>query len=156
MKKIYASDENIRFKTTKLSPLRTKSDIDAVLAFHGITKVAWIFDPDMNNIQVSFELSERFKEQNLDAVIKLTPPLIWSKGKSGSSDVINWRVSMRILHWYIKENLEMAYAMQSTRIQAFLPYIQIDKTNTVKDVLLSNLSMLKALPNHEETKVIDL
>jgi len=44
----------------------------------------------------------------------------------------------------------MSYAMQSQKAVAFLPYIQTSEKETVKDVLLPRLSLLKALP--EPTK----
>ena len=54
-------------------------------------------------------------------------PIIWDKAVNRSPDPkrmveqVNLKVSMRALFWYIKANLENSYAMQSSRVAAFLP-----------------------------------
>lgn len=146
-KKLYVGDPDIPYITTKIPPLRTKVDIDGILARWGITKVAWEFDLEGNSVKLQFELPpEKFQGKTINPLIRLEPPRIWDKQTKRSVESINWRVSLRILHWYIKDTLAMAYAMQSQKAVAFLPHIAIGKEETVKDVLIPSLSTLKALP----------
>jgi len=156
-KKLYSDDRDIPYSTTKIPPIKTRSDIDAILAKWGITKVMWEFDIENNKVQLAFELPyEKFGESTINPVIKLEPPRIWNKKKRNKLETINWQISMRILHWYIKDSLAMSYAMQSQKAVAFLPYIQTSATETVKDVLLPRLSLLKALPDPNKNKIIEV
>ena len=148
--KLYTDDRNLSYTSTKLKPMDTKHDIDAILARWGITKIAWEFNLEENRVVLQFELSEKFQDQAMTRVVRLEPPRIWDRRKKGRPEEVNWAVSMRILHWYVKDTLAMAYAMQSDRILAFLPHIQVDEEHTVKDVILPELSNLKALPSREE------
>lgn len=151
-KKIFTDDRDIPYSTTKIPPLKTKADIDGILAKWGITKVAWEFDLDNNKVSVHFELPyEKFGNVELNPIVHLEPPRIWNKRKRNSAESINWQVSMRILHWYVKDTLAMSYAMQSQKSVAFLPYIQTpDGKQTVKDIILPRLNLLKALPEEIE------
>jgi hypothetical protein len=153
-KKLYVDDRDIPYSTTKISPINTKSDIDAILAKWGVTKVAWEFDLPNNHVAIHFQLPlEKFQDINMNPIVHLEPPRIWNKRTRQHGESINWQVSMRILHWFIKDTLAMSYAMQSQKVVAFLPHIQTDENTTVKDVILPKLSLLKALPS--DTKVID-
>lgn len=145
-KKLYASDPDIPYRTTKIPPLRTKADIDGILARWGITKVAWEFDLDRGIVKLHFELPpEKFQDQTISPVVRLEPPRIWNKRSRTKAESVNWQVSMRIFHWFIKDTLAMTYAMQSQKAVAFLPHIQTSEDATVKDVVLSRLQQLKAL-----------
>ena len=149
MTKLYVDDKGIHYRTTKVKPLKTKHDIDDILHKYGITDIAWKFDLDNNKVELSFQFSERFQEHELMPIVRLKPPTIWNR-----DDTINWRVSLRVLHWYIKTNLEMVYSMQSGRILAFLPYIVVDPESTVKDVVvprLGDLQTFKRLPPPSES-----
>lgn len=152
--KLYVTDTDIPYTTTKIDPQKTKAEIDGILARWGIKKIAWIYDPDGNQVELHFELPyEKFGDANTPLVVRLEPPRIWNKRTRKHEESVNWRVSMRILHWFIKDSLAMAYAMQSQKAVAFLPHIQTDTEHTVKDVVLPKLSLLKALP--EDAKVLD-
>ena len=145
-KKLYTNDKNVPYTTTKISPIKSNSDIDAVLSKWGITKIAWEFDIEHNKVLIHFELPrETFSDMTMNPIIRLEPPRIWNKPKRGKPEEINWQVSMRILHWFIKTTLEMSYAMQSQKVVAFLPHIQSGE-KTVKDIIIPRLSLLKALP----------
>jgi len=156
--KLYTDDRNVPFKDTKLKSLETKSDIDAILAKWGIKKVFWNWDPDNNQVSVAFELPyEKFGGADINPVVRLEPPRIWNKRTRGKKlESVNWRVSMRILHWYIKENLAMSYAMQSQKAVAFLPYIQTPSGRVVKDEILPKLKLLKALPEEIPESEIEI
>jgi len=155
--KLYANDPDIPYTTTKIPPLRTKADIDGILARWGITKVAWEFDLERNIVRLQFELPpEKFQGKTIHPVVRLEPPRIWNKQTRRAPESVNWRISLRILHWFIKDTLAMAYAMQSQKAVAFLPHISTGREATVKDVVLPRLHNLKALPESEQPgNVID-
>jgi hypothetical protein len=154
MTKLYANDPDIPYRTTKIkNPMRTKADIDGILARWGITKVAWDFDLDSNHVELRFQLNEKFHGRTIEPVIKLEPPRIWNKRKKKQEESVNWAVSLRVLFWYIKNTLAMTYAMQSQIAVAFLPHIRIvpetGPETTVKDIVipkLNEIKNLKALP----------
>lgn len=155
-KKIYVDDRDVPFKRTKIQPQNTKADIDGILARWGITKVAWQFDPEHNLVKLHFELPyEKFGEADINPIIRLEPPRIWNKRNRKRAESINWQVSMRILHWFIKETLAMSYAMQSQKAVAFLPYIETGEGQTVKDMILPRLNLLKALPDKTDEDAIE-
>ena len=79
--KIRSDDTNLPYKTTKISPLDSKRDIDGILARWGIKKVAWIWDMEGGHVSVSFELNENFRGLEVNTVIRLEPPTIWKKKK---------------------------------------------------------------------------
>lgn len=157
MKKLYMGDRDVPYQGTTIGPLKTKSDIDGVLARWGITKYGWEYNPEKNLVKIMFELPlEKFGDTELAPVVVLEPPRIWNKRTRGKrEESINWKVSMRILHWFIKTTLEMSYAMQSQKVVAFLPHIKADDDRTVKDILIPRISILKSLPEHllEEPEV---
>ena len=159
--KIYADDANLPYKSTIKKPIDSKRDIDAILARYGITKVMWEWNLPDNDIQLGFQLSEDFKDIHINPLIRMSPPIIWKKQRRNRPDEIDWRLSMRIFHWYIKNQLSMTYAMQSEKILAFLPYVAINEKETLKDVVIPHLEELKqfkALPipvKPEKEKVIE-
>lgn len=156
-KKLYTNDKNVPYTTTKISPIKSKSDIDEILSKWGITKIAWEFDLEHNKVFIHFELPrETFSDLDMNPVVRLEPPRIWDKRTRNKAEQINWQVSMRILHWFIKTTLEMSYAMQSQKVVAFLPHIQSGE-KTVKDIILPRLNLLKALPEEipdDEVEII--
>lgn len=151
--KIYSDDASLPYRSTKLKAVDSKRDIDEILAKYGITKIAWIWDLNENHVELSFELSERFQETDINAVVRIKPPTIWCKRRRGRADEIDWKLSLRIFHWYIKNQLAMTYAMQSEKVLAFLPFIVITKDKTVADIViprLEDIKQFKALPEKSE------
>lgn len=147
--KIYATDTNLPFRSTKKRPIDTKRDIDGDLARWGIFQVGWTWDLEHNNVEIVFQLPrEKFKELTINPVVKLTPPIIWKhKAKrSKKPDEVDWRMSMRLLYWWLHSQLAMVYANQSSKAVAFLPYIQVSEKENVADLVIPRLSLLKALP----------
>lgn len=156
MKKIYSDDRDVPFKGTKINPQNTKADIDGILARWGIKKVAWNFDLEHNVCTLHFELPyEKFGETTLNPVISLEPPRIWNKRYRSRPEGVNWKISLRILHWFIKETLAMSYAMQSQKAVAFLAYVETDTGKTLKDIILPKINLLKALPENVDDNVIE-
>ena len=144
--KIYADDRVVPYKSTKINPLGTKADIDGLLARWGITHVAWIWDPGNNNVTLQFQINETINGVLVNPVIRLEPPRIWNKGTRNKKEEINWSVSMRVLHWYLKSQLEMAHLAQYDRTTMFLPYIQTRDEKTLREVILPRLEQLRELP----------
>lgn len=151
--KLYVDDKGIHYHTTRVNPNKTKRDIDEVLAKYGIFDIAWKFDLNNNNVVVSFQFSEQFRGHELMPIVRLKPPTIWNKKTRDKPESINMQVSLRVLFWYIKTSLEMAYAMQSERILAFLPHVVVNEEETVKDVVvprIADLETFKKLPPPQE------
>lgn len=156
--KLYTRDREVPYKSTTIKAISSKHDIDGILAKCGIKKVAWNWDPENNDVFVSFQLEEEIDGRMIAPVIKLEPPRIWTKGSRKKKESINWNVSMRVMFWYIKTHLEMTYLMQSTKTQEFLPFINIpseDGDKQLKDVLIPDLHLLKALPEKTIKELIN-
>lgn len=162
IEKIYANDSKIRYKSTKKTAMDSRRDIDAELSRWGIKKVMWTWDIEGNEVELVFQFSELFKDQRVSPVVRLKPPVIWKKPVRGKPEEIDWRVSMRIFHWYIQNQFQMIYAMQSSRTLAFLPHIVVSDEETVGDVIVPHLDdikrLAKALPEKkvDASKVIDV
>jgi len=151
--KLYVGNKGVHYSTTQVNVHKTKRDIDEILHKYGITDTAWKFDLDNNKVWVSFQFSEQFQGQQLMPIIRLKPPTIWNKATRDKPESINMQVSLRVLFWFIKTSLEMAYSMQSTRIVAFLPYVVVNDEDTLKDVVvprLEDLETFKKLPAPQE------
>jgi hypothetical protein len=158
--KLYTNDRLVPYKTTRiLNPLSTKSEIDGLLARYGIKKSAWEWDLENSRVSLQFQISEVIHDRSVEPVVKIEPPTIWNKGGRSKKESINWAVSMRIMFWFLKSHLEMAYLMQSSKTQEFLPFILNPETGkTLKDILIPRLDeirQLEALPEMpaEETRV---
>jgi len=59
---------------------------------------------------------------------------------------------MRIFMWFIKNSLAMTYAMQSEKTIAFLPYIVVNKEETLKDIVIPRLDELKHFYKNAEAQ----
>ena len=59
---------------------------------------------------------------------------------------------MRTMFWYIKSQLENSYAMQSSRVAAFLPDIVTPSGKRYFDTMKQRLNQFQALPEHQETQ----
>jgi len=136
----------VPYKGTTIEPATTKAEIDGLLARWGVKKSGWEWDIPSNKVAVTFELPPEFGMQQ---VIRLEPPRIWKKGYR-KPDVVDWRISMRVLFWFLQKNLENAYLMGFDKTTVFLPYILgIDGKTMLKDVVIPRLdkvSELVALP----------
>jgi len=161
MLKIFSDNKHLPYKTSTIKPEKSKADIDQTLSIYGITKVMWVWDLPRNKVELCFELSEVFQDHTVNPLVRMKPPTIWKKHRY-EADEIDWRLSMRIFHWYIKNQLAMTYAMQSSPIIAFLPFIAVNETQDIKDVVLPRLEEIKnwqALehkkPREKTGKIID-
>ena len=143
--KVYSNDDLLRFKDTEIPPLRTKQDIDGILAAWGVKETAWHFDPKFvdTEIWVGFKIEEDVDGVPVTVPVKITCPIIWDpanpRGRTHKIEAINWRISMRIMYHYIYNALNLAYAMQSQRFIAFLPYVRTGEKTIFRDRILQGV-----------------
>lgn len=167
MGKIYTDDPLVHYKSSSISPERTKVEIDMILAQWGIKDTHWHWDPAHNEVYVQIKMEEKMPNLELPVVatVKVECPTIWDKesprARPPRSEKVNWRVSMRALHWFLKTHLEMAYVMKSDKIRAFLSYVKVSEDKELGDLViprLQSLQELEALPIIEkrDRKVIDV
>jgi hypothetical protein len=149
--KIYTDDPLLEYKTTRLNALYTKSEIDGIFAKYGIKDVFWHWNPDQNDVYVMFKIEEDIEGVHNVLSVKVEAYPIWDKRTRNKAEQINWNVTMRQMHWFIKTHLQAAYVRQTSKAVAFLPYIlNVDGTKVLHEVILPHLaeleSSLKALP----------
>lgn len=157
-KRIYVNDPNfnVPYKKTRKSPSQSRMDINGILAKWDVKDVWWRWNLKENDIYVRFQIIEEIDNKLVAPIILIRPPLIWNKGSSRSKhkkDTINWKISMRIMHWYIKSLLEIAYLSQSGKTVAFLSYVTVPQLGdkTIKDIIIANFDDLpKALQFKED------
>lgn len=161
--KIYSGDPLVHYATTELSSERTKAQIDGILAEYQVKDVLWHYDIP-REAYVIFKIEETINERPVKVGVKVVCPAIWDRERPRARpprlEEINWKVSMRAMYWFIKTHLETAYAMQSGKAVAFLPFIQSSNPEkTLKDYILPRLSEYTALEakiaQTENNKIVD-
>jgi len=159
MKRIYSDDPLVHYKNSTVNPERTKAEVDMILAQWSVKDTHWHWDPEHNEVYVQFKIEETMKDLPVLAVIKVVCPTVWDKASPRSrpprNEQINWRVSMRAMHWFIKTHLEMAYVMQSEKIRAFLSHVKITEDQELGDLVVPRLGQIQelaALPLIEKTE----
>ena len=161
--KIYSDDPNLPYKTTKLKALYTKSEIDGLFAKWGVKDTFWRWDPEKNDVFVRFKIFEEIDGKFVEVFAKVEAPAIWDRKTRSKGECVNWDISLRVMFWFIKSHLEVAYLLQSPKTAAFLPYVTIGaSSHTLKDNLLSTLNEVKQLaalelkPDRDESRIIDV
>ena len=125
--KIYTDDPLIHYKDTTINPERTMDEISAILREYDAIDIHWHYKPEANDIYVQFGIEEVIDDVHVKVAAKVVCPVIWNKAnyhKRNPADRVehvDFKVSMRAMYWYIKSQLENSYAMQSSRVAAFLP-----------------------------------
>jgi len=148
--KIYSDDPLVHYAQTKLPPETTRNQINGILAEYGVKKVAWNFDIP-REVWVLFDDEETIQGFPIRVPVKVPCPTIWNRAnpRAHSPDKkvenIDWKVSLRVMYWFIKTHLETGYAMQSGKAIAFLAYIKSANGQQVKDFFLPELAKYKAL-----------
>jgi hypothetical protein len=134
--------------------LRTKAEIDGLLARWGIRQVFWDWNPEKARVMLLLKLPETFG--NIQLGVRFEPPRIWTKGNRRRNEEINWVVSMRVLSWSLKSVLESAYLMQFDKTTTFQPWIvSSDGKTQLKGVIIPRFCRLvefKALPTEEQVR----
>ena len=162
MRKIYSNDALLRYKDTDIPPLRTKQDIDGTLAAWGVKEIYWKFDPKFEDTEifVGFKVDEEIDGVPVTIPVKIMCPIIWDpanpRSRTHREEQINWRISMRIMYHYVYNTLNLAYAMQSQRFIAFLPYVRTGEKTILRDRILNSVKQgeltfqeRKAIPSGE-------
>jgi hypothetical protein len=137
---IFSNDPVVPYKTTQINPLTTKAEIDGLLARWGIKKSAWDWDLENGKAVLNFEIKETIEGKETHVVVELKTPLIYDRPtRRNSKLVVNWRVSIRVLYWWLKSHLEYHYLSQSSKTAMFLPFIQGANGKTLEKMLIPRL-----------------
>lgn len=156
IKRIYSDDKLLRYTGTDIPPDRRKHMIDGVLAEYDVKEVYWKWDAkaiDVNqaaDISVMFKLEECIKDIPVKVPVRVDCPIIWDKPKPlgrppRRNEQINWRVSLAAMYHFIYTGLNNSYAMQSSKVVAFLGYIPTADGKQLKDTLMPRLGEHAAL-----------
>ncbi len=162
MKKIYTDDPRVKYVTTKISPERTRDEISEKLRAYDTYDIMWHWKPEANDVYVQFVVEEVIDGIPVKVGIKVVMPTIWDKAVSRSPDPnrrveqVNLSVSMRAMFWYIKANMENAYAMQSSRVAAFLPDTIQPNGKRMFDNIKGQLDKFAALPDVPREAPLDV
>lgn len=163
--KIYTDDPRVKYVKTTIAPERTKQEIDAKLREYGTYDIAWHYRPELNDVFVMFTIEEVIDGIPAKVTAKVVMPALWDKGNRNAKiptnrvEKVNVPASMRTMFWYIKSQLEVSYAMQSSRVAAFLPDLVTANGSRYFDNLKSRLDQFPALeqqpePSNREVEVI--
>lgn len=154
--KIYTDDPKVKYATTTVAPERTKQLIDEKLREYGTYDIAWHWRPELNDVFVMFTIEEIIDDTPAKVTAKVVMPCLWDKGNRNARipekrvEKINLASSMRTMFWYIKSQLEVSYAMQSSRVAAFLPDLITQNGNRYFDNLKNRLDQFPALEQRSE------
>lgn len=142
--KIYSDDPIVPYKKTQVDPRTTKADIEGLLARWGIKKSGWDWDLENGRCILEFQYFESINDIPVSQWVKVEPPIIWkrksTKRTGNQEDIINWSVSLRVLFWWVKVNLEMTYLSQSDKTTMFLPFIMNAEEKTLAQVLVPKIT----------------
>jgi hypothetical protein len=154
--KIYTDDPKVKYANTTVAPERTKFEIDSKLREYGTYDIAWHWRPELNDVFVMFTIEEVIDNIPAKVTAKVVMPTLWDKGNRNARipenrvEKVNLASSMRTMFWYIKSQLEVSYAMQSSRVAAFLPDLMTSNGNRYFDSLKSRLDQFQALESKSE------
>lgn len=154
--KVFTDDPKVHYITTTISPERTRDEISEILRAYDTFDIWWHYKPNSPDVYVKFVIEEVIDNIPAMVGVKVVMPTIWDKAVRNSPkpdrriEQINYKVSMRAMFWYIKTHLETAYAMQSSRVAAFLPDLVTAKGTRYFDEMKERLDQFKALPEKHE------
>jgi hypothetical protein len=160
--KIYTDDPKVHYITTSISPERTRDEISEILRQYDTSLIAWNwkYNPDgslqAENVYVQFQIEEVIDGFPAKVTAKVIMPNLWDKAVKRSPDpkrrveTVNLKVSMRAMFWYIKANMENAYAMQSSRVAAFLSDMVTPNGTRFFDEMKQRLDRFSAIEDKTE------
>ena len=145
--KIYSDDPNVPYKSTKLTALYTRTEIDGLLAKWGIKRSGWDWEPEINRIYIEFQYEEVIDGVRLSPLARVEAPVIWDHRTRNKAEAVNWNISLRVMRWLIKSLLETSYLWRSNKTTAFLSYIATGKElhQTLARKILKDLEKMPAL-----------
>ena len=144
--KIYSDDPLVHYTNTEISPVRSRAEIDSLLALYGIYEVAWHWRPENNDVWVMFHITEEINGVSVKVAAKVVCNIIWDKANKLAKtpekrlERPNLAVSVRAMYYYIKAALQASYTMQSSKVSAFLPNITNAKGETVEQLILPTIA----------------
>ena len=156
MVKIYTDDPRVKYVHTTVSPEVTKELIDRELRSYGTYDIHWHWRPEVNDIYVQFIIEEIIDGIPAKVGAKVVMPILWDKGLKNArtperrAERANLAVSMRTMYWYIHSNLANSYAMQSSRVAAFLPDMIGQNGKRFFDSMKERLDQFRALEDHQD------
>lgn len=140
--KIYIDDPLLPYKTTKLSALYTKSEIDGLFAKFGIKYTMWCWDIQNIDVSVIFRIQEVIDGQPVDVQAKVEAYPVWIRKSRAKPEMVNWNITMRTMYWFIKTHLEAAYLQHTNKIVSFLPYIVTSNGRKFHELALPKITTL--------------
>src|SRR4030067_929577 len=149
--KIYTDDPKVHYVNTTIMPERTRDEISEILRAYDTGDIAWHWRPEANDVYVGFIIEEIIDGIPARISAKVVMPTIWDKANRNARtaerrvEQVNLKVSMRTMWWYIKAHMEPAYAMQSSRVAAFLPDMVTHNGKRYFDTLKERLNQFRAL-----------
>lgn len=158
MVKIYTDDPKVKYVTTTISPERTRDEISEVLRAYDTDDIWWHWKPDVNDVYVQFKVEEVINGFHAHVAVKVVMPVIWDKAVTRSPDPkrrvesVNLKVSMRSMYYYILNNMQNAYTMQSSRVAAFLPDLVTGRGERYFEQISKQLDQFQALPDAPKEK----
>jgi len=155
--KIYSDDPNVPYKSTEINFMHTKSQIDGLLAEWGVRDSMWHWAPEDADIFIEFKFTEVIEGITVSPVIRVYALLIWDHKKRGKdTEAVNWNISLRLMFWFIKTHMEVAYLTQSSKTAAFLPYIKANEEGEqLHKVVIRNLERIQGMPALPEFPVLE-
>ena len=154
--KIYTDDPLVSYTTTTISAERTMQEISMILRQYDVVDIHWHYKPEGNDIFVQFGIEEMIDGVAVKVAAKVVCPIIWEKANFHKRDPslrvehVNFDVSMRAMYWYIKSHLENAYAMQSSRVAAFLPDMVTPSGKRYFDEMKEHLDKYRPIEDKRE------
>jgi hypothetical protein len=148
--KIYSDDSLVSYRTTTIDPEKTREEISAILREYDVGLIAWNWKPQFNDVWVQFQIEEIIDSIPIKISAKVICPIIWNKGSSRKVEKPNWKVSMKAMYWYIKTHLETSYAMQSSKVSAFLPDVITPSGSRLFEEMKYQLDQFKAIEHKPE------
>jgi hypothetical protein len=151
MKKVYVDDPLVHYATTEIAPIRSRAEIDSLLAIYGIYQVAWNWRPESNDIWVQFNITEEINDVPVKVSARIVCNILWNRGNRNAHtpdkriESPNLAVSMRAMFYYIKAALQASYTMGSSKVSAFLPHIVGGDGRTVEQIFIPQI----AAPNSQ-------
>jgi tRNA nucleotidyltransferase/poly(A) polymerase len=149
--KIYTDDPKIHYVKTTITPERTRDEISEILRAYDTSDILWHWKLNTNDVFVQFIIEEIIDGVHVKVGAKVVMPTVWDKANHNAHtperkvESVNLAVSMRIMHWYIKSHMETAYAMQSSRVAAFLPDLVTMNGQRYFDTMKQRLDQYHAL-----------
>lgn len=150
-KKIYVTlpngkaDPLIHYATTEIAPLRTRAEIDSLLAIYGVYQVAWNWRPEINDIWVQFNIIEEINGIPIKVSARVACNILWNRASKNAHtpekrvESPNVEVSVRAMYYYIKAALQASYTMGSSKVSAFLPNIVNSDGKTVEQIFIPQI-----------------